>query len=228
VVDGHDDLVEKIRYRFGNHIYGPDFKAQFERTGLPDHFDLARMKAGMTGGMFFSCWVDCPADANDFSNENYAPGKLLVFVLCECLTLFPVVIEALSQMDVIHRVQAAYPSIFSPAALDSNSALSAFKRHGRFISPIGLEGLHMIGRNASTLRLFHKLGVKYATLTWNCHNAFADAAQVTVLRDPLDPDAARPAPPHWGGLSPLGTKLIHEMNRLGVMVRAPCSTLDKL
>ena len=81
----------------------------------------------------------------------------------------------------------------------------------------------MIGRNVSTLRLFHKLGVKYSTLTWNCHNAFADAAQVTVLEDPLDPVAARPAAPHWGGLSPLGTMIIREMNRLGMIVGDLCS-----
>jgi len=115
-------------------------------------------------------------------------------------------------------MQAAHPDVFSPAALDSVSALTAFRRQGKFLSPIGIEGLHMIGRNASTLRLYHSLGAKYATLTWNCHNAFADAAQVTVLDDSLDPEAARPAKPYWGGLSPLGTKLIREMNRLGIIV----------
>lgn len=66
-------------------------------------------------------------------------------------------------MDLIHRLQSAHTDLFSPATSDSTSALSAFKRHRRLLSPIGLEGLHMIGRNASTLRLFHKLGAKYAT-----------------------------------------------------------------
>ena len=115
-------------------------------------------------------------------------------------------------------MQTAHLDVFSPATLDSVSALAAFQRHGKFVSPIGLEGLHMIGRNASTLRLYSSLGVKYATLTWNCHNAFADAAQVTVLDNSLDPDAAKPAKPYWGGLSPLGTRMIREMNRLGVIV----------
>ncbi|KAK5281064.1 hypothetical protein LTR99_011187 [Exophiala xenobiotica] len=160
------------------------------------------MKQGKQGGFFWSCWVDCPPGKSDFSDLNYAP----------------VVVETLSQLDVIHRLQATHPNIFSPATLDSTSALKAFRRQGKYLSPIGLEGLHMIGRNASTLRLYHKLGVKYATLTWNCHNAMADAAQVTVLEDSLDPDAARPAKPYWGGLSPLGTKIIREMNRLGIMV----------
>lgn len=129
-----------------------------------------------------------------------------------------VVIEALAQMDVILRLQSTYSDFFSPATLDSTAALSAFKRRGKIISPIGLEGLHMVGRNASTLRLYKKLGVHYITLTWNCHNAAADATQVTVTDDPLDPESARPAKPHWGGLSPLGTQMIREMNRLGIMV----------
>lgn len=176
------------------------------------------MKKGRQGGFFWSCWVDCPAGKFDFSDSNYAPGRSLVLRVKLVLTRFAVVVETLSQLDVIHRLQAAHPDLFSPATLDSTSALKAFRRQGKYLTPIGLEGLHMIGRNASTLRLYHKLGVKYATLTWNCHNAMADAAQVTVLDDSLDPDAARPAEPHWGGLSPLGTKIIREMNRLGIMV----------
>ncbi|EXJ61020.1 membrane dipeptidase [Cladophialophora yegresii CBS 114405] len=202
LIDGHNDLAERVRFHFHNHIYSSDFRSKFENGGMPEHFDLPRMITGRQGGFFWSCWVDCPKDGLDFSNENYAP----------------VVIEALAQMDVIHRLQAARRDIFSPASLDSTSALSAFRRGGKLLSPIGLEGLHMVGRNASTLRLFDKLGVKYATLTWNCHNAFADAAQVTVLDDSLDPEAARPAKPYWGGLSLLGTQLIREMNRLGMMI----------
>ncbi len=76
----------------------------------------------------------------------------------------------------------------------------------------------MIGGSASILRLFQKLGTKFVTLTSNCHNACADAAQVTVLDDSLDLEAARPATPYWDGLSPLGTKIIHEVNRLGMIV----------
>ncbi|KAJ9604559.1 hypothetical protein H2200_010672 [Cladophialophora chaetospira] len=174
LIDGHDDLAERVRFHFRNHIYGTDFRSLFENGGMPEHFDVPRLKE--------------------------------------------VVVEALAQMDLIHRLQAAHADLFSPATLESTTALSAFKRHRKLLSPIGLEGLHMIGRNASTLRLFHRLGARYTTLTWNCHNAYADAAQVTVLEDPLDPEAARPARPRWGGLSPLGTSLIREMNRLGMII----------
>ncbi|KIW79275.1 hypothetical protein Z517_05887 [Fonsecaea pedrosoi CBS 271.37] len=201
-LDGHDDLAWSIRSHFQNHIYDQDFRSRFEGGGMPDHNDLARLKEGGQGGFFWSCWVECPADGFDFSNENYASTVVL----------------ALSQVDLIHRLQAAHPDVFSPATLDSTAALKAFRRHGKLLSPIGLEGLHMIGRNASMLRLYHSLGARYVTLTHNCHNAFADAAQLAVHEEPLDLGAAIPAAPHWGGLSPLGTKLIREMNRLGMII----------
>lgn len=114
----------------------------------------------------------------------------------------------LDQIDVMSRLQAAYPSHFSQK-VDSSNAFEAFKQ-GKLISPFGIEGLHQIGNKVSNLRRFHELGVRYATLTHNCHNKFADAA---ILSDP-----DRKAEPLWGGVSPLGRKLISEMNRIGMIV----------
>lgn len=106
------------------------------------------------------------------------------------------------------RIQLAYPDRFSKK-VNSATALSAF-RQDKLISPLGVEGLHQIGNKASNLRLFHDLGVRYATLTHNCHNKFADAA---ILENPQ-----RKAEPKWHGISPLGQQMIREMNRVGVIV----------
>lgn len=114
----------------------------------------------------------------------------------------------LDQIDVMTRLQAAYPSHFSEK-VDSSNAFEAFKK-GQLISPFGIEGLHQIGNKAANLRKFYELGVRYATLTHNCHNKFADAA---VLENPT-----RKAEPLWGGVSPLGRRLVHEMNRIGMIV----------
>lgn len=85
--------------------------------------------------------------------------------------------------------------------------------NGRLISPVAIEGLHQIGNSISTLRLYHQLGVRYATLTWNCHNKYADAALESGPNF-----TARVATPYWHGLSDAGYALIAEMNRLGMIV----------
>lgn len=114
----------------------------------------------------------------------------------------------LDQIDVMTRIKIAFPDDFSQA-VDSDGAIDAFES-GKFISPLGVEGLHQIGNSASNLRRFYDLGVRYATLTHNCHNKFADAA---LVGNPM-----RKSEPRWGGVSPIGRNLIREMNRIGMIV----------
>lgn len=57
------------------------------------------------------------------------------------------------------------------------------------------------------------MGVRYATLTWNCHNKYADAAIQTEANF-----QSKIATPYWHGLSPAGRDLVKEMNRLGMLV----------
>jgi membrane dipeptidase len=116
------------------------------------------------------------------------------------------------QLDVLQRLLLAYPAYFSPAP-SSSSALSAFAQ-GRLISPFGIEGLHQIGNSPSILRSYYGLGVRYATLTHNCHNIFADAALTNT--GPNNSLAA--SKPLHGGLSSAGVDLIKEMNRMGMIV----------
>lgn len=121
--------------------------------------------------------------------------------------------STLSQIDLLRRLTAAYPRVFSSPDLNSSSATAAFDSQHLLISPIGIEGLHQIGNSFSNLRLYYSLGVRYATLTHNCHNKFADAALVT---DASGQTVA--AEPYWSGVSEAGKTLVSEMNRLGMLV----------
>lgn len=38
------------------------------------HADLKRLRAGKSGGLFWSVYAECPEDGLDFSDENYAPS----------------------------------------------------------------------------------------------------------------------------------------------------------
>jgi membrane dipeptidase len=126
----------------------------------------------------------------------------------EVLTFPSAVRKTFQQIDVIQRLQQLYPEEFAVTP-DSTSAVRAFKE-GRLISPLGVEGLHQIGNSASVLRQYYALGVRYATLNHNCPTRYSDAA---LWEGPM-----RKAPRYWGGVSDAGRDLVHEMNRLGMIV----------
>ena len=204
LIDGHNDLLITIRAVYGNQIYGDNFTQPFENGGMVAHFDLPRAEKGQLGGAFWSAFMPCPADGLDFSDENYAPY----------------VRATLEQIDLYNRLSAKYPKYFT---LPRNAAEAEdnFKK-GMLISPLAIEGLHQIGNSLATLRLYHSLGVRYSTLTWNCHNKYADAALVTV-------DGELTAnKPYWGGVSEDGHKLILEMNRLGMLVDLSHVSVDTM
>lgn len=195
LIDGHNDLLILLRYANGNHIYSEEFKNQFENGGYRGEVDLPRLDAGHQGGAFWSAFVTCPSNGSDFSNENYAPY----------------VRQTLEQIDTFNRLSTLYPKYFT-LARDAAHANVLFEDN-HLISPLGIEGLHQIGNSLSTLRLYYDLGVRYATLTWNCHNAYADAA--ITSNDKGESAASKPL---WHGISPAGRTLIREMNRMGMLI----------
>jgi membrane dipeptidase len=126
--------------------------------------------------------------------------------------MFTIVVRAtLDQLDLFQRLKQQYPRYFTPPA-NAEEAENQFD-NGYLVSPAAIEGLHQIGNSISTLRLYHQLGVRYATLTWNCHNIYADAA---IISD----ENGKPVTnkPYWHGVSHAGRTLIKEMNRLGMLV----------
>jgi membrane dipeptidase len=96
-------------------------------------------------------------------------------------------------------------------------------KSGRIVSPLGLEGLHLLGDSFTRLRQYHARGVRYATLSHNCHNAYADAALVE-----LPEGGVAPAKPRWRGVSPAGRRLVREMNRLGMLVDLSHTSADTM
>jgi len=194
LIDGHNDLLILLRAYYGGHIYNENFTKSFEEGGLPGEFDVPRLETGQMGGAFWSAFTPCPSDGFDFRDENYATSVRMT----------------LEQIDLFNRLSERYPKYFT-LAHTASEAESNWKS-GKLISPLIIEGLHQIGNSASTLRLYHKLGVRYATLTWNCHNIYADAAIVSIDGE------SRASKPLHGGLSKAGQDLILEMNRLGMIV----------
>jgi membrane dipeptidase len=111
------------------------------------------------------------------------------------------VTATLEQIDVVQRMVARYPETFA-LAVTAEDVERAFKG-GRIASLIGIEGGHSIDSSMATLRMMYALGARYMTLTHSRNTPWADSATDT---------------PVHGGLTPFGEAIVHEMNRLGMLV----------
>ena len=108
----------------------------------------------------------------------------------------------LEQIDLARRIIERYPDTLQ-LALTADAARKAMRR-GRIASFLGMEGGHAIENSLGALRAYYALGVRYMTLTHNTHTDWADsAAQI---------------PRRFDGLTPFGEEVVHEMNRLGMLV----------
>ncbi|KAH9009010.1 hypothetical protein EDB83DRAFT_2177826, partial [Lactarius deliciosus] len=58
-------------------------------------------------------------------------------------------------------------------------------RHGKISALVGIEGGHQLGNSLGALRHFAARGVPYVTLTYACHNAFADSSGLFGVVEPL-------------------------------------------
>lgn len=204
LIDGHNDLLILLRAVYDNKVNGENFTKPFEKGGLAGHLDVPRLEQGQQGGAFWSTFVPCPADGFDFSDKNYAAS----------------VRATLEQIDLFQRLSTRYPEYFT-LSRSAKEAEHAFA-NGKLISPLAIEGLHQIGNSLATLRLYHSLGVRYSTLTWNCHNKYADAAAVTI------DGKFQASKPYHGGVSKAGQQLILEMNRLGMLVDLSHVSVDTM
>ncbi|KAL8283777.1 hypothetical protein RQP46_005209 [Phenoliferia psychrophenolica] len=106
-------------------------------------------------------------------------------------------------LDIVSDLGSDLALALSAADLRTNFV------QGKISSFIGLEGSHHLMNSLAILRMFAQLGVRYLTLTHTCHNSFASSAG--------DGSPIAPAFGH-NGLTGFGRDLIHELNRLGVMV----------
>ena len=89
-------------------------------------------------------------------------------------------------------------------ALNPEDAYSLEKQGKRAIY-IGIENGYPIGEDLSNIETYYKKGVRYITLVHSSNNDLADSA-------------TDPAGPEHNGISEFGSKVVKEMNRLGIMV----------
>jgi len=109
--------------------------------------------------------------------------------------------ETLEQIDLVRAIVARYPATFELARTAAD--VRRIHKAGRIASMMGVEGGGQIADNLSVLRAYHDLGAGYLTLT---HALTIDWA-----------DSATDNPKH-NGLTPAGEAVVHELNRIGMLV----------
>ena len=109
--------------------------------------------------------------------------------------------ETVEEIDIVRRMIDAYPNDLELARTADD--VVRIHKAGRIASMIGVEGGRQIGGSLAALRQYYNLGARYMTLTHNQTTEWADSATDE---------------PKYGGLSPFGVKVVHEMNRIGMLV----------
>jgi len=169
-------------------VHPRDVEAYDLRARAPGMTDLPRLKQGHVGAQFWSVYI--PGERGD---ATYAPNGTVSSVPGYARV-------QLEQIDIARRVIAKYPALrWTPTA----SAARLAMRDGAVASLLGMEGGHAIENSLEALRQYYDLGARYMTLTHNVTLDWADAAL----------DSAK-----HGGLTPFGREVVHEMNRLGMLV----------
>lgn len=173
VIDGHNDYPWAVREKAGGDLEKLDITQP--QPGL--HTDIARLRTGGVGGQFWSVYV--PADL---------AGQTAVTATLE-------------QIDVVHRMMRRWPETFELALTAAD--VERILKSGKIVSLIGMEGGHSIDNSLGALRMFHRLGARYMTLTHSANTPWADSGTDV---------------PAHGGLAPFGEEVVREMNRLGMLV----------
>jgi membrane dipeptidase len=187
VLDGHNDLPWALRQGTGGDV-SAFRRPEAEPAGVGHPLTtLARVRRGGVGAQFWSVFV---------------PGTL---------PADQAVTQTLEQVDTVHRLVAANPDdlVLATTAAQVEEAWAG----GRIASLLGAEGGHSIGSSLGALRMLHRLGVRYLTLTHNENTPWAGSATDTAVP---------------GGLTAFGAEVVRELNRLGMLVDLSHVSVDTM
>ncbi len=145
--------------------------------------DIPRMKEGGLDAEFFSIYV-----ASSYAKDGGAARR------------------ALQMIDGVYEQIRRHPESLELALTVSD--IRRLHKTGRIAALMGIEGGHAIEDSLPALRMFHRLGIRYMTLTHTNTNNWADSAGGISVKGERRHE----------GLSDFGREVVREMNRLGMMI----------
>lgn len=158
----------------------PDFDFAERHAATETHVDLPRLREGGVDAQFWSIYL----------GRREGEGRAAK--------------EALERIDAVHELVRRHDDlVLARTADDVRRAAAA----GHIASLMGVEGGHIIEESLAVLRSYHRLGVRYLTLTHSFPTSWADSSGTREDAEPVH-----------GGLTAFGERVVREMNRLGMMV----------
>ncbi|NLL61893.1 MAG: membrane dipeptidase [Candidatus Atribacteria bacterium] len=150
---------------------------KIEELSSQGHLDIPRLKKGMVDVQVFAVYIE----------QQYKPKRSLhrALQLIDCL---------------LTELEKNYDSI-EPAYVFGD--IERITSQNKIAVILAIEGGEAIEGKLYNLRIFHRLGVRLITLTWNQRNDIADGSS--------HPNSKR-------GLTTFGRKVVKEMNRLGMLI----------
>ncbi|MBT5202235.1 MAG: membrane dipeptidase [Gammaproteobacteria bacterium] len=161
LIDGHNDIPWQYRVRVKNHLNQLDLAADLTKLEKPTHTDIARLRKGLVGGLFWSVYVPIGEYGGDAQDVQ-------------------LVVE---QIDLVKRLVGKYNADFEMAY--TAEEVRDIHNRGKIASLIGMEGGHAIHNSLATLRMLYDLGARYMTLTHSKGLLWADSATDDARHDGL-------------------------------------------
>ena len=173
LIDTHNDIPYALFLKNAGDLTKVDLTKP--QPELPA--DLPRLRAGRVGAQYWSVYVDSDTQLTRTSLH-----------------------EALKIFDLSLRMIESRPELELARTADD---IERITRAGKIASLLGVEGGHMIETSPAVVRIFHRLGARYLTLTHWKNVEWADAATDTPVHH---------------GLTKHGELLVRELNRTGIFV----------
>jgi membrane dipeptidase len=160
---------------------------------LTTQVNLPKMKEGGLDASFFIVYVG-QQDPRNVPDALQAAGYERAYR------------AAIAKFDAVHRLTEQIAPNEIELALTA-ADVPRIAKSGKKVAVIGIENGYPIGDDIRRVKEFYDRGGRYMSLAHNGHNQLADSHTGEATGEWK-----------WGGISPLGRKVIEEMNRLGMMV----------
>ncbi len=189
LIDGHNDLPWELRERYQGDLGAIDLSKDTAHVAPPQ-------AVGSDGEVTAPLMTDIPR-----LRAGHVGGQFWSVWIPVGVQGSAAVQMTLEQIDLVKRMAARYPRDLEMAYTAAD--IRRIHQSHKVASLIGIEGGHQINQSLAVLRQMYDAGARYMTLTHTTNTEWADSAT--------------DSPVHHG-LTPFGVQVVHEMNRLGMLV----------